>query len=238
MKIAIVCAVLLSSFFATAQTQPMLMQANTIQAGADGKFEANPDTAILQFNISAQQNTAQAAYAQAAKDTDQVRQVLRTNGIEPETAHFSSYSTQPVYDYRNPKRKIVGYRVDVEVSLKLKDFSKVAPIIQQLADTDITENQSVQYTLENMEAAKIKAVQDAFRKAREIANAVAETSGRSLGELSHASVDVNENTHFVSPMPRMMAMNAGAAPPPAPNEEFSPQTIIVTAHVNAVFELK
>lgn len=238
MKASLAWLVIFCSVFAVAQDHSAI-QPNTVYAGADGKFEANPDTAVVQCNISAQEATSQAAYAQASKDTDQVRQILRQNGIDPASAHFASYSIQPVYDYRNPKRKLVGFRVAVSVSLKLKDFSKVAPIIQQLADAGITENQSVSYTLEDMEPAKVQAVQDAFRTARANARAVADAGGRSLGQLSYASVDVNENPRVFSPMPRVMAMSAEtAATTPAPNEQFTPQTIEVTAHVNALFELK
>jgi len=125
--------------------------------------------------------------------------------------------------------------VNANVSLKLKDFSKVAPIVQQLADTDVTENQSLNYTLEDMDAAKTKAVEDAYRRARESAAVLAHSAGRTLGELSYASVDTFENVRPM-PMARMMKMNvAGAA---APTEEFTPQTISVTAHVNALFGLK
>jgi hypothetical protein len=35
---------------------------NTVYVGADGHFEADPDTAVMQFNISAQEGTARAAY--------------------------------------------------------------------------------------------------------------------------------------------------------------------------------
>ena len=34
---------------------------NTVWVGADGKYEAEPDTAVVQFNISAQEDTLQAA---------------------------------------------------------------------------------------------------------------------------------------------------------------------------------
>jgi hypothetical protein len=34
------------------------------------------------------------------------------------------------------------------------------------------------------------------------------------------------------------AMTAMAAAPPAPTEEFTPQMVTVTAHVNALFNLK
>ena len=214
-------------------------QANTVFVGADGKFEANPDTAMVQFNIAAQEENSRAAYDRASKAAEQIRQILRSNGIEPKAAEIGFFSMQPVYDYRNPKRKLVGYRVSASVTLKLKDFSKVAPILQQLADADVTENQSVNYTLEDIDAAKTKAVEDAYRRARESANAVARAGGRTLGDLSYASVDTFENVRIVSPMqtPMLRGMSA-AAGAPAPTEEFSPQNIQVTAHVNAMFALK
>src|SRR4051794_10202487 len=42
-------------------------QNNTVVVGADGKYEAAPDTAMLQFNIAAQESTSEAAYASASK---------------------------------------------------------------------------------------------------------------------------------------------------------------------------
>jgi uncharacterized protein YggE len=213
-------------------------QANTVYVGADGKYEASPDTALVQFNISAQEDKAPAAYDRASKQAEQVRQILHANGIEPKAANVGFLSIQPVYDWKTPKRKIIAYRVNTDVTLKLKDFSKVGPITQQLADADISQGQSVTYILENMDDAKNKAVEDAYRRARSSAETVAHASGRILGELSYASVDTFENLR-VAPMPRMSAMVMKAeAAPPAPTEEFTPQGVNVTAHVNAMFNLK
>ena len=223
---------------ATAQDRPTIAaQPNTVFVGADGKFEANPDTAVMQFNISAQEATSREAYDRASKSTEQVRRILRANGIEPKSAEIGYFSLQPVYDYKTPKRKLVGYRVNANVSLKLKDFSKIAPIVQQLADTDVSENQSLNYTLEDMDAAKTKAIEDAYRRARESAVALARSSGRTLGELSYASVDTFENVRPVPMREAMMRMSVNDAAP-APTEEFTPQSISVTAHVNAMFTLK
>ncbi len=223
---------------ATAQDRPAITaQPNSVFVGADGKFEANPDTALMQFNISAQEATSREAYDRASKAAEQVRQILRSNGIEPTSAEIGYFSLQPVYDYKTAKRKLVGYRVNANVSLKLRDFSKLAPIVQQLADTDVSENQSLNYTLEDMDAAKIKAIEDAYRRARESAAALARSSGRTLGELSYASVDTFENVRPVPMAGGMMRMNVASAAP-APIEEFTPQSISVTAHVNAMFALK
>src|SRR5579872_2517201 len=180
-------------------------QPNTIFVGADGKFEANPDTALIQFDISAQEENSRAAYDRASKQAEQGREILRLNGIEAAGGRLGYFSIEPIYDYKQAKRKLVAYRVDVKVSLKLKDFSKIAPIVQQLSDADITDQQSIAYTLDDIDAAKTKAVEDAYCRARASAEAVARAGGRTLGDLSYASVDTNENVRPtpIMPMARM-----------------------------------
>jgi uncharacterized protein len=210
---------------------------NTVWVGADGRYESEPDTAVMQFNISAQEDNLQAANARASKAAEQVRQLLRTNGLDPKQAQVSMFSVEPVYDYKNPKRKLVGYRVDTNISIKLKDFSKIGPLTQGIADMDVTGNQSLSYILDDMDTAKIKAVEDALHRAHDEANAVARTGSRTLGELSYASVDTYEQPRPRPMMAAPMAMKAADAPS-APTEDFGAQKITVTAHVNALYNLK
>jgi uncharacterized protein len=240
MKITLVtlCAAFVLSTLALAQSAAHNPEPNTVFVGADGKFETAPDTALIQFNISAQADSAKDAYDQAAKQAEATRQVLRANGIDPKSAEIGFFSVNPQYDWKNPKHKVIGYQVTTSVSLKLKDFSKIGPVTQQLADASVGESQSLSYTLDSTEEAKSKAVADAYKRARASAQALAAASGRTLGELSYASVDTFENVRVVAPMQhRVMAM-AMKAEGPAPTEEFSPQNVTVTAHVNAMFLLK
>ena len=222
-----------------AQDRTSTPQPNTVWVGADGKFESEPDTALVQFNISAQEEKLADANQRATQAAEQVRQLLRSNGIDPKDAQVGRFAVQPVYDYKNPKRKLVGYRVDTDISVRVKDFSKVGPIAEGLANMDVTSNQSIAYQLDDIDAAKIKAVEDALRRAHNEADAVAHSGGRSLGELSYASVDTFEPTPI---RPMMMAKQAApmavGAAAPAPTEEFGAQKITVTAHVNALYALK
>jgi uncharacterized protein len=238
MKLTLCLLALALTTTAFAQEHPTLTALpNSIYVGADGKFESAPDTAVIQFNISVQEDSPQNAYQHASKEAEQVRQVLHANGIEPKSANLGFLTVQPVYDWKNPRQKVIGYRVTTDVTLKLKDFSKIGPITQQLADANVSETQTLNYTLENMDEAKNRAVEDAYRRARNSADAIARASGRSIGELSYASVDTFENPRIVAPrMARAMSAMANAAP--APTEEFTPQTVTVTAHVNALFNLK
>jgi uncharacterized protein len=223
---------------AQASSAPAGVQLNTIYAGADGKFEAAPDTAVIRMDIASQQDTSRAAYDHAALAVDHIRQVLKSNGIDLKAAQFGTYQMQPMYDWKNPKHKVIGYRVASDVTLKLRDFSKTGALTEQLADVEDTQNQSVNYTLEDIEQAKAKASEDALKKARNQAAAVATAGGRTLGELLYASVDVNQAN--IVPMVYSAASIRSAAPmaTPPPMTDFTPQTVTINAHVNALFALK
>ena len=240
-KVAVVSVLLLVlavTGLAQDQRQPML-HPDTVYVGADGKFEAAPDTALVQFNIAAQETELQPAYTRATNAAEQVRAALRANGIDPKQAEIGSFQVAPVYDWKNPKRKVVAYRVSSSISVKVKDFSKIGALASKFAELDVTESQSINYLLDNIDTAKVKAVEDAFQRAKSSAEAVARAGGRQIGQLSYASVDTFEPVYPVRAYAtdRMMTMKAAGAPP-APTEEFSPQKITVTAHVNALFSLK
>ena len=109
--------------------------------------------------------------------------MLRANGLETKLATVGFLSVQPMYEWK-PKQRVIGYRVTTDVALKLKDLSKIGPITQQPAEANVSETQTLNYTLENMDEAKNRAVEDAYRRARNSAETVARASGRTLGDLS------------------------------------------------------
>jgi uncharacterized protein len=236
---SLIVMALASMASAQVSSTPAAIQLNTIYAGADGKFEAAPDTAVIRMDIASQQDTSRAAYDHAALAVDHVRQVLKTNGIDLKAAQFGTYQEQPIYDWKNPKHKVIGYRVTSDITLKLRDFTKIGALTEQLADIEDTQNQSVNYTLEDIEQAKAKASEDALKKARNQAAAVATAGGRTLGDLLYASVDVNQQ-NIVPIMYAKSAMARSAAPAatPPPMADFTPQTVTIDAHVNALFALK
>lgn len=240
MKHAIlVFTLLFSTCAALAQNSPTVTaQPNTVYVSADGKFESMPDTAMINFNIAAQENSPKAAYDRAAQETEQVRQLMRSNGIDPKTAEIGYFSMEPVYDWKDPKHRVIGFRVSNSVSLKLKDFSKVGPMVQQLGAQEYNENVSLSYTLDDIDAAKLRAVQDAYRRAHAEADTVARAGGRALGELAYASVDTVEPIRPMGVALMRAPMAAQAQPMPAPTEGFSAHKITVTARVSAVFTIK
>ena len=95
MKFVLSALLLFSAIAAFGQEHPAVSaQANTVYVGAHGKFDSAPDTAQIQFNVSVQNETSQAAFQRASKNVEQVRQVLRNNGIDPKAATIGFLSVQ------------------------------------------------------------------------------------------------------------------------------------------------
>src|SRR6202012_3572735 len=106
--VQIICAAFIFNTLTFAQNVPTTgtVQLNTIYSGADGKFEADPDTAVIRMDIAAQQDTSRAAFDHASAAAQRVRDVLKANGIDVKTAQVGLYQVQPVYDWKDPKHKV------------------------------------------------------------------------------------------------------------------------------------
>lgn len=230
---------LLAGFTAYAQEiRNPTLPPNSVSVTADGEFEAAPDTAVITCALSAQENTSQQAFQSASRLSDQMRQALRNAGVDPRTVELSRYNLYPIVDYKNPKQKVVAYRVGTSVTIKVKDFGKVGPVTEALAGLEGITDQNMNYELEELDAAKSKAIENAYSRAHNYAETLAKASGKQLGSLLSSSVDAQQVIP-IRPLARaMVAGVAGAAAVPAPTEDFEASRIKVTAHLNALFALQ
>jgi hypothetical protein len=230
--------ILLASFTAFAQESrgPAFIP-NSVSVGADGDFESAPDTAVISCALAAQEKTSQAAFDSASRLTEQMRQALHAVGVDPKTAELSGYSLYPMFDYKNAKQNVIGYRVGTSVTIKLKDFGKIAPVIQALAGLNGITGQNMSYDLEEIDAAKQKAIDHAYARARGYADTLARASGKQLGALLSAAVDTQQAMP-VMPYARVAMQEVNGALAKAPTEDFQPTKIKVNAHLNAVFALQ
>jgi uncharacterized protein len=241
MRKSLLLAMLLASLLAFAQSPGAApncncVQPNSITVNGDGIYEADPDVAVISMTISTQEAQLKDAYSGATNAAEQIRQVLRNNGIDPKDAQVGYFQVSPVYDYTKAKRKAVGYAVRSTITLKVKDFTKIAPLSDAFATIDVTGDQNISYDIADMPAARDKAIQIATQNARKSAETVAATTGAKLGELLHATVGTMVN---IQPMARTrMTMQAGAVAKEAPTAEFGASEISVSANVTVEFAIR
>lgn len=208
---------------------------NTVQVSAEGKYEAEPDTALMQFAISAEGKTPEIAYQRATTAAEKIQALLTNNGIDPKSAELTTFQLQPVYNYSNPTRYLTGYRVNSNVSIRITDFGKINALLDGLKNLDISGEQSFNYTLQNIDAAKKLALQSAYKQALFLAKTIAKAGQKEVGEMLYASVD---NLHHQPVFHEMVARTAMPEKSSAPTALFGTQKIIITANVSVLFALK
>lgn len=175
-----------------------------------------PDTARIEAGVSNMARTAKAASESNNLAMGKVLLELKSAGIESKDIQTSQLSLQPQYASNRPgPSEITGYQASNIVTVKLRDVSKVASVIDALVGAGANEIRGISFLVsdasQRMDEARSQAIADAKRKAEIYAKA----AGVSLGPAVSIAEQPNPN---IVPM-RRMAVNMPAAAQVAPGEE-------------------
>ncbi|HKW87848.1 MAG TPA: SIMPL domain-containing protein [Candidatus Acidoferrales bacterium] len=249
----LICLAFLLAFAsaACAQSEPVKFIANTLVVQADGTYESDPDLATLTFDVSSQDNALSRAYAKATQSMQQIVAVAQKNGLKKNEIVTGVLTLTPSYDLDHNK-KPKSYSVNGEIVLKVHDFSKIGPILDDSVQNGLADFRSLEYSLENEEAAKQRAVADAMHNAVERAKAALMENGQKSGAIRYANVDISQ----ISGIAQFDVAQLGAlsesvevkssgglfshkrvAPPPPP-PPVQPGKITVTATVQCAFHIE
>jgi uncharacterized protein YggE len=245
--------VLLFANVLVAQNPDVKFIADTLVVQAEGKFEADPDLATLTFSVFAQDKNLKQTYDQASQSMKKIADVAEKNGLKKEDVTFGVLTVRPFYE-GDRKKRAKSYVVQGRIVLRVRDFSKLGPLLEDSVEDGITDFRSLTYSLADEEVAKQKAAAAAMRSAMGRATAVLEQKGQKIGTLRFANLDVKQLTGVASMDVYSVAeYNAVAtatesrgglwsakkmvAPPPPPPPP-QPEKITVSATVQCAFQIQ
>ncbi len=138
----ICCAVVFAwAGIAIAQTAEPKFIADTLVVQADGTYEADPDLATMTFHIFSQQKELKQAYAEASQSMQRIASLAANNGMKKEDVMTGVLTVAPVYEGARKKRAR-SYYVQGEIVLKVRDFSRIGPILDGSVDDGIADFRS------------------------------------------------------------------------------------------------
>jgi len=257
MKTTILIAlVLVCSSVSSAQTPgpDVKFIADTLVVQADGRYEADPDLATLSFSVFAQDKNLKQTYDQASASMQKIAQVAEKNGLKKEDITFGVLTVRPYYE-GDRKKRAKSYSVRGQITLRVRDFSKLGPLLEDSVEDGITDFRSLTYSLADEEAARQHAAAAAMRSAMGRATAVLEQQGQKVGTLRFANLDVKQivgassmNVYSLAEFNALETATASgggggwfgaakkvAAPPPPPPQ---PEKITVSATVQCAFQIQ
>jgi uncharacterized protein YggE len=189
--ICLVSAVVLYSLSVPAQTQELKFIADTLVVQADGSYEADPDLATITFQIFSQEKEIRRAYEPAAQSMQRIVNLAERNGLTKDDISTGVLTVAPVYE-GDRKKRARAYYVQGQIVLRIRDFSRIGPILDGSVEDGLADFRSLTYSLADEEAAKKEAVAVAMRRAIGRASIALEQKGQKLGALRYMSLDVKQ----------------------------------------------
>jgi len=237
------------------QSSGIKFLADTLVIQADGRYEADPDLATLSFDISAQDKDVKTAYDRASQSVQKILALAQKNGVAQNDISSGVLTIRPFYEGERKKRAR-SFLVQGQMILKVRDFAKLEPILENSVDDGLADSRSLTYSLSDEEAAKQKAVAEAVQHSWDRANAALKPRGQKAGALRFVNVDVNNLTGVseinLQEFSSMGRLDSGAAdgrlfglnvnkmpvpapPPPLPFDQ--PKKITVNATVECAYRI-
>lgn len=214
-------------------TQTTVEKVSTFDVSAEGKVTVIPDTAEVDLGIQIQKPTVQAAQKEANEKINKIIEELKKIGVKKELIKTTRYNVYPNYDYREGQ-KIVGYNIDINLTVKVKDFDKINQVIDTATKFGANQVGSLNFTVdeERQEELKMEARKLAIEKAKKKAKEIASAGGLRLGKI----VNISEN--IVSPYPvfRTEAVGLGGIEEKTEPTQIQPGETEITISVILSYE--
>jgi uncharacterized protein YggE len=164
----------------------------TITMTGHGEIKAIPDIAIVNAGVTTNAPTAAAALAANSARMNQVFAALKKLGVPDRDIQTAGLSMSPQYtngDNNNPRR-LTGYQVNNELSVRLEDVTKVGSTLDTLIGAGANQMNSIGFDIANpaplLEKARTQAIADARARAQTYAQAAGVTLG-SIASISEGS---------------------------------------------------
>src|SRR6266481_3536857 len=215
-------------------TAPVLAQVippATISVTGEATVSVPPDLAQVDGGVTSEAKTAREASEANNAAMGKVLQALKGAGIEEKDVQTSRLSLQPQSaPNRTGPSAISGYRASNRVTIRVRDVTKVANVIDTLVGAGANEIGGINFVVSQasklLDEARERAVADARRKAEIYARAAGVTLGEPLGISEEGSAP---GPLFRGKVAAPMAITA----PVAPGEETLSVTVSVSWAIKA-----
>jgi uncharacterized protein len=229
-RTALAAAVIAGALLATPALAQMIPPA-AISVTGEATVSVPPDQAQIDGGVTSEAKTAREASDANNTAMGKVLLALKGVGIEEKDVQTSRLSLQPQSAPNRPgPAAIVSYRASNRVTVRLRDVTKVAVVIDTLVGAGANEIGGINFVVTQasklLDEAREQAIADARRKAEIYARAAGVTLGAPLSISEQGSP---------GPMPfRKMAAGMAASAPVAQGEE----TLVVTVSVSWAIKAK
>ena len=212
----------------------VLRDRDTITIAGEGKVTGKPTLAQVDVGLYSEGADVPAVQQDNAKKVNAIIDAMKGLGIADADLQTNNYNIYPRYDYTNGAQKVIGYAVSQNLGVRVRDLSKVGVVLTQVTQAGANQVNGVNFTIDDptelKQEARKKALDDARKKAQELADA--------LGVKVVRVVTFSESSVTPGPVPynyRGLSATASAAPA-AP--DIQPGVLDLSSTISVTFEIR
>jgi len=157
---------------------------NVVTVSGEGEIFAVPDTATFTFSVVEEAVTVEEAQSVATEKINKLVEYLKDEKIKEEDIKTLSYNVYPRYEFkregsssgvspRNGTRELVGFEIRQGIQVKVGDTKKAGELLSGVGSFGASDISGLQFTIDDedslREEARKEAIQDAKKKARQLA---------------------------------------------------------------------
>jgi len=199
-----------------------------INVTGQGRVTGAPDTLTVTLGVSVLRPTVDQATGDAAAKASTMIEALKAAGIAEADLQTTNYSIYPEYDYSGTSQRLIGYRVQNELRVKIRQLDGAGAVIDAAtaAGGDDVVVSGLAFSIEDDSELLGMARSAAWNDAEAKATQLAQLSGVTLGK----AYSITENIQYEAPpiyYDRAAADSAEGGTP----IEAGQQNVIVTVQV-------
>lgn len=207
---------------------------DTFTIDGEGKVTGTPDLARVDIGLYTEGDDVPSAQNANTQKVNAMLAALKDLGIDQADIQTSNYTITPRYQYNEGAQTVIGYAVSQNLSAKVRDLSKIGTVLSRVGSLGANQVNGVTFTVDDPtsleQAARKKALEDAHKKADELADA--------LGVKIVRVVTFSESSGN-TPVPQPMALRGlEAAPPGQVIPEIQPGSLDIQSQVSVTFEIR
>ena len=161
-----------------------------INITAQGKAVAVPDIALVRVGVQTEGKDVSVIVKDNHIKMNAIIEGLKGLGVAEKDIKTTNYSLNPRYDWPEGIRIFKGYTLNQEVSVKVRDFTKVGSVLELAVNKGGNLIGDLQFTIDDETKIKALATADAIAKGKAKAESLAKASGLKLKKI----INIYEDT--------------------------------------------
>ena len=177
------------------------VQPVTLTATGCAPVEADVQTAVITFALSAEAETADATNAAMEASRAALMALLEAQGVQENDVRLTRYDMAHVYEYNHTKmsetKLIKGYKLDAGMQTRLSDVHQARTIVDALFASALKVDYQLAFEPASSAEAEAATLALAAQEALDNAQLLAKSAGLALGDLTCVKQTVEDGCALV-----------------------------------------